>query len=262
MLLRLRLTGLIVILCIILRAQVYSPYYFLDTLKDKGITSVQHRNYKNRIYFQYEFSSEEKGLQKDADDNVTQFTKDQNVEMQIYLDRSLRYYYAVNQSDPKLKFEDWNYFPWKGNYYGRQLKNDGRYVGYYLFVMTVNGDTACTWKSSVFEKEFEEATSFTLQLWEENFKNMGSEEKGFYPLFSYVRSQKKTGTLNVRIDVYPGKLTCNSINDRGPQLLATGSVKFLVTKEDLKALEDVPDRSCKLKFQDYEENEILWGVKQ
>jgi hypothetical protein len=241
-------------------AQVYSPYYFLDTLKDKGITSEIHKTFKNKIYFEQEYSSEEQGSVKDASKNVLQFNKGHNIKSKLFLDRSLRYYYAKYQSDPKLTFEDWNYYSWKGNYDDPDGKK-GRYVGCLLFVMTVDGDTVCTWKTSLFEGEFENNTEFSFYLWDENNKSMG-EKAHFWPLFSYLNKKGKSGLLNIRIDVYPGKLTCNSIADRGPDLLCTGTVKFEISKTDLDVLKELKDESYKLKFQDYDlENELLWVSK-
>jgi hypothetical protein len=260
-----KLIPVLFFLCIMsAQAQVYSKYYFLDTLKDKGLTSEMHSKYKNKFFFEQEHSTIKTGTIADADKNILEFNKNHNINANFYLDRSLRYYFAKYQNDKNLKFEDWNYGPWKGNYFNNAGKNTARYVGCLLFVMIVDGDTACTWKSSLFEKNFEEKTDFNFDLWEStnNNKNMGDENE-FWPLFSYVKMKKKAGLLNVKIDVYAGKLVCKSIHDRGPDILASGTIKFNVSQSDLDYLDGLSNKSWKLKFKDYDlENELLWGVKQ
>ncbi|MCE3226210.1 MAG: hypothetical protein K0S32_761 [Bacteroidetes bacterium] len=242
--------------------QVYSPYYYLDTLKDKGLTSDLHAKYKNKFFFGQEHSTITNGTKANADKCITEFNKNHNISAGFYLDRSLRYYYAKYQNDKNLNFADWNYGPWKGNYSGKAEKNTARYVGCLVYVLVVDGDTAGTWKTSLPENTFETETVFEFQFWYEADDKKHFTSDRFCPLLSYVKSKKKVGTYEARIDVYAGKLVCNNIYDRGPDRLSTGSIKLNVSKEDMDFISDL-NISTKVKFKDYDfENEILWGVKQ
>ena len=170
--------------------------------------------------------------------------------------------------DLKMNKEDWNFVNYTGNY-PVYPDFDGKYMGCLVFVLTCDKDTVATWKTSLteptnkeYKQEFGGKTEFQFYVWDGNFNATNSKNE-FHPLYSYIREKKKTGKLEIKLDIHPGKLKCNSVKDIGPDLMATGTFRLIVNDAILKEMEQYgKDETLKFKWGDYDWNcdQQLWWL--
>jgi hypothetical protein len=242
----------------------YSPYYFLDTLIDNGITSPEHDQLKGKISWYVDDNSYPKRNVM-GKDSVLEAQGDMDVKPTFCLSRSLRYYYNKYSNDPTQDAGDWDYVHNKSDRIITKPDYKDVYRGHFIFVLICNNDTVAVWKSSAPQNEFQKKTLVEFYIWEKRFDDLKFEDE-FHPLLSYIHEKKKSGTMNIQLSMYAGKINCHSIRDRGPEILSHGNFRLTITEEQLKEILSYKDKTMdRKKFWDLmylDNNSPTWGVKQ
>lgn len=210
----------------------YSPYYFYDSLKDDGVQSLEHYDNLGKIFLDvqpdYDIINDSAGVQT-AKGNAS-------IQARVYLKRSLKYYYLKNLYDTTYNPKDWDYLKYKPNVKMPPHWVETTSLAFFVCVIICNGDTVATWRMVAHNTEFTSKTYFEMPFW--NSSMSASDDTYYYPLADYVGKKKLTGTHEISMYVYPGKIQCNSVNDRGHECLAEGKIKIQITEENLKELLD------------------------
>lgn len=210
----------------------YSNYYFYDSLKDDGIETQEHFDHLGTIFM--DVLGYEKVIKDSAGTQIT--TADESIEAHIYLKRSLKYYYLKNLYDSTYNAKDWDYINYKPNVKLPAHWVEIKSLAFFVCVLLCDGDTVSSWRLVAPNKDFTSKTHFQIPLWRSSMP--ATDDRYYYPLVDYVGKKKLTGTHEISMYVYPGKIQCNRVADRGRECLAEGKIKITISDENLKELLD------------------------
>ncbi len=228
--------------CVLLTKAQHSPYFFPDSVYDEGIIDDEHRAKAGQIYFFPDESKYVDNLIKD-EDGVYELRPFGEIKCILYLKHSVRYYYEKYLKDAKMNKEDWDYRDKIGDK-GRVVYGDE--FSYLVFVLKVNGKLIKSWREPLYAYAFLNWTQFDYKIWYrqegssenyDNYKYMNCEPC-HYPLYDYLSKNVTKGSYKVELEVYPGMMKCNSIEDKGPDIMAKGEFILTIDGSEAKAIKN------------------------
>lgn len=239
-------------LCSLLVKSQHSPYFFDEPIYDEGITNDEQRKKAGQIYFYPDDSKWVDNLIEKKADNTYELKPLGEIKAKLYLKHSVRYYYEQYLKNPKMSKSDWEYKDKIGDkadvVYGDQFS-------YLVFVLKVNGKVIKSWREPLYAYAFMNWTRFDYKVWyrqkshDENYDNYKymNCDLCHYPLYDYLAKNAAKGSYKVQLEIYPGMIVCNSVEDKGPDIMAKGSFILTLNSEQAKAIKN-PKKSKNTSF--------------